>query len=138
MGNKSIGIKSKHLYIRQYEFVGDAFLNYHAKCYLIKKYPNSPLKVFEQVGKLVSNEILQEFAKQNSLNDANTVEIIIGMFLSQDKENKAKLLIEKVIDFGLSYYKMDKDFNKLYEPVASYSFEQVSKKKKVNLWPINP
>ena len=120
--------KSGSLYLRQYEWIGDAYLSFQIKKVLIRRYPNTSMRVINgNVGKLVSNKILTQFGKLKNLGNGNHVEILLGRLSDNGDFDLANELIDEFITFGINATKVKFD----YQPVAAYSFPSVSPKKHI-------
>jgi hypothetical protein len=115
------GTKSKKLYIRQYEFVGDGFLNFHTKRMLVNEFPMCSMECLNNLFHyVISNELLERYATYAMLKNANNVEVEIGKLVQYD-EVKALELVESIIKFAIAHIKNLKLIKTDFVPIK-YSF----------------
>ncbi len=97
--------KSKFLYIRQHEFVGDGFLNFHTKRILVEQFPYTSMECLNNLFHYtISNELLDRYATLAMLKTANQVEIELGRLVISNPQ-KALELVEAIVNFSIKHIK---------------------------------
>jgi hypothetical protein len=100
--------KSKIHKIRRLEFLGDGFLNYHMKKLMCHRYPDTMIHTLgSHFSKLVSNRLLDQYAKIHGFSNGNRIEIHLGMLCEQNNLHDAELMVEEIFNFFVKQRKLD-------------------------------